>query len=138
MKHIPSTVLAVSVLCLLGMRGQDAAPVAPSGDQVAPERDAAAPAATRRPIYGETIQLFNGKNLDDWEAFFIGGTTDPAEAFFVEDGILKTKGMPIGYIRTKQKYTSYHLAVEWRFDVASRRNFIPVTPVTFGTSMISP
>ena len=116
MKHIPSTVLAVSVLCLLGMRGQDAAPVAPPGDQVAPERDEAAPAATRRPIYGETIQLFNGKNLDDWEAFFIGGTTDPAEAFFVEDGILKTKGMPIGYIRTKQKYTSYHLAVEWRFD----------------------
>ena len=120
MKHIPSIVLALAVLGLLGMGGQDAKPTAPTTDQAAPApasaTDATAPAATRRPIYGETIQLFNGKNLDDWTAFFIGGATDPATAFFVEDGVLKSKGMPIGYIRTKQKFTSYHLAVEWRFD----------------------
>ncbi len=116
MKHLPSIVLAFVTLGLLGMGGQDAKPTAPATDQVAPAPDVDAPAATRRPIYGETIQLFNGENLDNWTAFFIGGSTDPAEAFFVEDGILKSKGLPIGYIRTKQKFTSYHLAVEWRFD----------------------
>ena len=116
MKNLSSIVLACVVLGLLGMRGQDAKPAAPVTDQVAPLSDTDAPAATRRPIYGETIQLFNGKNLDDWTAFFIGGATDPAAAFFVEDGLLKSKGMPIGYIRTKKKFTSYHLAVEWRFD----------------------
>ena len=116
MKKLSSIVLACVVLGLLGMGGQDAKPTAPATDQVAPPSDTDAPAATRRPIYGETIQLFNGENLDDWTAFFIGGATDPAAAFFVEDGLLKSKGMPIGYIRTKQKFTSYHLAVEWRFD----------------------
>lgn len=68
------------------------------------------------PVFGETVQLFNGKNLDGWNAFFSGGTTDPAEAFFVEDGILKCKGRPIGYLYTKKKYTSFELIVEWRFD----------------------
>ena len=119
MKHMPSILLVLSLSCLLGMRGQDSAPAVQSDEQVVPQGGDAtpvAPAATRRPIYGETIQLFNGKNLDDWTAFFIGGATDPSEAFFVEDGILKSKGMPIGYIRTKKKFTSYHLAVEWRFD----------------------
>ncbi|MAB28304.1 MAG: hypothetical protein CMJ53_03350 [Planctomycetaceae bacterium] len=116
MKKLSSIVLACVVLGLLGMGGQDAKPTAPATDQVAPPSDTDAPAATRRPIYGETIQLFNGENLDDWTAFFIGGATDPAAAFFVEDGLLKSKGMPIGYIRTKKKFTSYHLAVEWRFD----------------------
>lgn len=130
MKHLPSIVLAFVTLGLLGMGGQDAKPTAPATDQVAPAPDVDAPAATRRPIYGETIQLFNGKNLDNWTAFSIGsqGTTDPTKVFFknkngtlertfvVEDGILKCRGLPIGYIRTKQNFTSYHLAVEWRFD----------------------
>ena len=92
MKNIPSLVLALSILGLLAMRGQDATPVTPSKDQAAPAVDVTPPAATRRPIFGETVQLFNGENLDDWPAFFIGGSTDPAEAFFVEDGILKSKG----------------------------------------------
>ena len=64
----------------------------------------------------KTIKLFNGKNLDGWTAFFQGGSTDPSEAFFVEDGILKCKGRPIGYLLTKKKYTSYELVIEWRFN----------------------
>lgn len=74
------------------------------------------PASEGKPVFGETVKLFNGKNLDGWTAFFVGGSTDPAEAFFVEDGILRCKGRPIGYIKTKKKYESFELIVEWRFD----------------------
>lgn len=69
-----------------------------------------------KPMYGKPVELFNGKNLEGWTAFFQGGETNPAEAFFVEDGILKCKGRPIGYLQTKQRYTSFKLVVEWRFD----------------------
>ena len=41
------------------------------------------------------------------------------EAFAVEDGLLKCKGLPIGYIRTRTKYESFRLVVEWRFDPES-------------------
>jgi len=68
------------------------------------------------PRFGPIVKLFNGENLDGWTAFFTDGSTDPAQAFFVEDGILKCKGRPIGYLKTKRKYASYELIVEWRFD----------------------
>lgn len=98
MTHISRISLVVLSLVLLAMGVQ----------QEKPE-----PAA--KPNYGETVKLFNGKNLDGWTAYFQGGGTDPADAFFVEDGILKCKGRPIGYIQTKKKYASYELVVEWRF-----------------------
>jgi hypothetical protein len=98
MKHRTRITLAALSLVLLAM----AAP-----------QESTTPKA---PEFGETIELFNGKNLDGWTAFFQGGTTDPSEAFFVEDGILKCKGRPIGYLHTKKKYTSYELIVEWRFN----------------------
>lgn len=101
MKHYSALTLGVLAFALLAM----AAP-----------QDDAKPAKTDGPDYGETIQLFNGKNLDGWTAYFRDGSTDPAQAFFVEDGILKCKGQPIGYLKTKKKYTSYELIVEWRFD----------------------
>lgn len=70
------------------------------------------------PDFGPTVKLFNGKDLKGWTAFFQGGATNPSEAFFVEGGILKCKGQPIGYIATDKKYESYELNVEWRFNLA--------------------
>ncbi|MCH2162022.1 MAG: DUF1080 domain-containing protein [Phycisphaerales bacterium] len=67
------------------------------------------------PVFGPTVKLFNGKDLQGWTAFFNNGSTNPADAFFVEGGILKCKGQPIGYIETKKKYESFELHVEWRF-----------------------
>ena len=67
-------------------------------------------------VFGETIRLFNGENLSNWTAHFVNGSTNPAEAFRVEDGLLKCKGQPIGYIRTKVQYESFRMVVEWRFD----------------------
>jgi hypothetical protein len=100
MKHYPRLALAALSLALLAMSA--------SQDGTNGKDDG--------PDFGETVQLFNGKNLDGWTAFFRDGSTDPAQAFFVEDGILKCKGQPIGYLKTKKKYTSYELIVEWRFD----------------------
>jgi hypothetical protein len=100
MKHYPRLALAALSIALLAMSAsQDGT----NGNDDGPD-------------FGETVQLFNGKNLDGWTAFFRDGSTDPAQAFFVEDGILKCKGQPIGYLKTKKKYTSYELIVEWRFD----------------------
>ena len=67
------------------------------------------------PVFGPTVKLFNGKDLQGWTAFFNNGSSNPADAFFVEEGILKCKGKPIGYIQTKKKYESFELHVEWRF-----------------------
>ena len=107
-------ILGSSTLCLALSCG---------APQEAPDRSepAAAPsvestAEGTRPVFGETVQLFNGENLDNWTAFFLNGSTKPVEAFSVEDGILKCKGQPIGYIRTKKQYESFTMVVEWRFD----------------------
>lgn len=74
------------------------------------------PASAGKPTFGEKVVLFDGKGLDGWTAYFSGGSTDPSESFFVEDGIMKCKGRPIGYIKTKEKYESFELIVEWRFN----------------------
>ena len=66
--------------------------------------------------FGETVELFNGENLDGWTAYFRDRSTDAAQAFFVEGDILRCKGQPVGYLRTEKAYTSYELVVEWRFD----------------------
>ena len=85
-------------------------------DEAVPTPAVDAKTSDSRPVFGETIKLFNGKNLVNWTAYFINGSTDPEDAFRVEDGILKCAGQPIGYIRTKKQYTSYRMVVEWRFD----------------------
>ena len=62
----------------------------------------------------ETIELFNGKDLSGW-SFCLKGDTDSKEVFKVEDGILKCKGRPSGYMRTEKAYKNYRLLIEWRF-----------------------
>lgn len=73
-------------------------------------------AAVEGPVFGPTVKLFNGKDLSGWSAFFQDNSTNPSKSFVVEEGILKCKGQPIGYIQTKKKYESYELVVEWRFN----------------------
>lgn len=53
--------------------------------------------------------LFNGKNLD--------GFTDmntSEDTWWVENGILKCTGKPIGVIRTEKQYENFILDIEWR------------------------
>jgi len=62
----------------------------------------------------ETIELFNGKNLDGW-AFELRGDGDPKTVWKVEGGVIKCGGRPPGYMRTEKAYKNYKLTIEWRF-----------------------
>lgn len=59
--------------------------------------------------------LFNGENLDGWTIFVEDSTVNPEEFFFVNDGMIETVGIPMGYLRTTAEFSNYHLHVEWRY-----------------------
>lgn len=57
--------------------------------------------------------LFNGKNLKGWTVFVDDQTVNPDRYFYVKNGMIETVGEPVGYLRTKKKYSNYRLHVEW-------------------------
>jgi hypothetical protein len=63
----------------------------------------------------ETIDLFNGKDLDGWKAYLVDSTVAMEEVWSVEDRILVCRGEPLGYLFTEGKYSSFDLVVEWRW-----------------------
>lgn len=63
----------------------------------------------------ETIQLFNGENLDGWTLFANDPDVNPADVFSVVDGNIRVAGQPFGFMRTNEKYTDVKLSVEWRW-----------------------
>lgn len=64
---------------------------------------------------GKARQLFNGQNLDGWEAFLVEPGVKMEDVWSVKDGVLVCKGEPMGYLATKQNFTSFKLVVEWRW-----------------------
>lgn len=58
---------------------------------------------------GEWESLFNGKNLDGWEAF-----RAKPDTWTVRDGTMICSGDPLGFIRTTKEYENYVFEVEWR------------------------
>ena len=67
------------------------------------------------PIANDTISLFDGKSLDNWQIFLKDSTANPDSTFFIKDGNIYSSGDPFGYIRTKEQYSDYQLLVEWRW-----------------------
>lgn len=65
-----------------------------------------------------TRKLFNGKDLDGWTFFLEDPKARMEDVWSVADGVLRCKGTPIGYLRTKEDFTSFVLTLEWRFDPA--------------------
>jgi len=63
----------------------------------------------------DTLQLFNGVDLNDWTIVLKDSLADPETTFFVKDGHIYTSGDPFGYIRTKEGYSDYRLLVDWRW-----------------------
>lgn len=61
------------------------------------------------------VSLFNGKDLAGWSHFLVDPKVGMAEVWSVRDGILVCKGEPLGYLQTKEEYTSFRLVVEWRW-----------------------
>jgi len=76
------------------------------------------------PAQGEWIQLFNGKDIDDWIVKLNRHEMNDnyRNTFRVEDGLLKVRydqyedfGDRFGHLYYKQPFSHYHLAVEYRF-----------------------
>ncbi len=55
-------------------------------------------------------KLFNGRDLSG----FVDVNTSE-ETWWVEDGLLKCTGHPIGVMRTEKQYENFILDIEWRF-----------------------
>ena len=66
-------------------------------------------------VAGETVALFNGKNLDGWTFDIIDPEVKPEQIWSVADGILVCKGRPPGVIRTEKEFENYEITVEWRW-----------------------
>ena len=63
----------------------------------------------------QTIDLFNGSNLDGWEFVLKDDSIKPEEVFTVQNGVIHITGSPFGYMFTLGKYDNYRLHVEWRW-----------------------
>ena len=63
----------------------------------------------------EIEKLFNGKDLSNWNFVLENDNAKPENVFFVQDGLINITGDPIGYMYTKDKYSNFHLHVEWRW-----------------------
>ena len=73
---------------------------------------------------GEWVQLFNGKDLNDWIVKINHHALNEnyGNTFRVEDGLIKVRydhygdfGDRFGHLYYKQPFSHYHLAVEYRF-----------------------
>ena len=78
------------------------------------------PATERWRFTGEGEMLFNGRNLDGWDAFLNGSETKD-QVWSVKDGILTCKGTPAGYIYTQKKYQDFVLELDWRWDPVTKK-----------------
>ena len=63
----------------------------------------------------DTVYLFNGENLDNWDFILKDSTANPENTFSIKEGNLWASGDPFGYIKTKESYSDYQLFVDWRW-----------------------
>lgn len=66
---------------------------------------------------GKKTMLFNGKNIRSWVFQLRDASVDPAGVFTVDNGVIRIKGEPFGYMRTKKAYSDYLLHLEWKWPV---------------------
>ncbi|HSI74304.1 MAG TPA: DUF1080 domain-containing protein, partial [Lunatimonas sp.] len=66
---------------------------------------------------GNTVKLFNGRNLDGWYTFLTesGKNRDPKNVFTVKDGIIHISGEEWGCITTDEEFEDYKLVVEFKW-----------------------
>lgn len=61
-------------------------------------------------------ELFNGRDLQGWTTFLVDTRhEDPRRVFTVTNGMLRISGEGLGYLRTGNTYSNYHLKVEYRW-----------------------
>ena len=62
---------------------------------------------------GQTENLFNGKDLSNWNFIVDKDKVAAEDVYTVKDGAILIQGMPFGYMYTKKKYSNYILELEW-------------------------
>ena len=69
------------------------------------------------PLGGDSIPLFNGKDLSGWTPDVPEKEKNPdaPPSFVVRDGLLVSLGKPNGHLVTDASYSNYRLEVEYRF-----------------------
>lgn len=60
------------------------------------------------------IELFNGRDFSGF-TFCMRNEADPMQTWSVTNGMIHCNGSAVGYLRTKQAFSNYIVAVEWRF-----------------------
>lgn len=63
---------------------------------------------------GDTIALFNGRDLEGWHVYS-KDPVDPKSVWKVQDGAIGCTGNPTGFLRTKEEYSDFKLVLEWRW-----------------------
>jgi hypothetical protein len=63
--------------------------------------------------HSQTEELFNGKDLSNWNFVVDGNKASHEDVFSVQDGVILIQGNPFGYMYTKKKYKDYRLELEW-------------------------
>ncbi|MFA6701130.1 MAG: DUF1080 domain-containing protein [Dysgonamonadaceae bacterium] len=57
--------------------------------------------------------LFNGNDLSNWNFVVEGDSVLADQVFMVEDSTILIKGLPFGYMYTKEKYSNFTLELEY-------------------------
>lgn len=70
-------------------------------------------------VQHETIQLFNGRNLNGWYTFLKdrGRNNDPNKVFTVGNSLLRISGEEFGCITSDKEYENYKLVIEFKWGV---------------------
>ncbi len=68
-------------------------------------------------VFAQTIQLFNGKDLNNWYSDIPAKDKDSTirASFIIRNGLLVSMGRPEGHLITKDIYENYRLTVQYRF-----------------------
>ncbi|MBX3413941.1 MAG: DUF1080 domain-containing protein [Pirellulales bacterium] len=78
---------------------------------------AASSLATSSSLAADKVKLFNGKDLSGWKTFIDPSKKNvkPEDIWSIEDGVIKCKGKPVGYLLSEDEYDNYILRFEWRW-----------------------
>jgi hypothetical protein len=72
----------------------------------------------------DLIEIFNGKDLNNWVFILKDPAVDPSKVFTVQKGLIHITGNPFGYMRTKKAYSEYKLHAEWRWPLEATNSGI--------------
>lgn len=63
---------------------------------------------------GKVVELFNGRDLEGWTAFYDPTRPGPG-TWMVQEGRLVCPGQPRGFLRTNTGHKDYRLRLQWRW-----------------------